>query len=235
MSNPFILVIPAKPDPERDAVANAWLHAGGTVERLDRFWEPPASLDRRRVKLYGNDTFCLVVAQKLGLSLVSPDERLLASAPEFVCKRSVRMMRLGGLAAGDFPAFAKPVIPKQFRGAVYSSPAELELECRGLDAATEILLSDILDLRAEVRAFALDSVIRTVGLYEGEANLNHAAKFAERVVDALELPRTCVIDVGLLADGTWVLIEANATWGAGLNGCDATKAVPCIVAATAAP
>jgi hypothetical protein len=210
------------------------LNAGGTVERLDRFWEPSARLDRERVRLYGNDTFCLVVAEKLQLSLVSPDERILTAAPEFLARRKVRLERLGALAVGDFPIFAKPIVPKQFRAAVYSSLAELENECRGLDADTEILVSGILTLRAEARAFALDSIIRTVGVYEGVANPDHAAKFAERVVNALDLPRTCVVDVGLLSDGTWVFIEANATWGAGLNGCEASAAVPCIAAATVA-
>lgn len=230
----LILVVPAKADPERDTVVDAWLSAGGSVERLDRFWEPPEGLDRQRVKLYGNDAFCLVVAEKLQLSLLSPDEQILVTVPESLRMRSVQLKRLGTLAAQDFPKFAKPVVPKQFRGAVYSSLAELESECRGLDANTVVLLSDVVSLRAEARAFALDSVIRTVAVFEGEANPDHAAKFAERVVNALELPRTCVVDVGLLDDGTWVFIEANATWGAGLNGCDACAAALCIAAATEA-
>ncbi len=230
----LILVIPAKPDPERDAVAGAWLSAGGTVERLDRFWQPPERLDRERVKLYGNETFCLVLAEKLRLLLVSPDDRILASAPEVLRKRRVWLRRLGALGAGDFPVFAKPTVPKQFRGAVYNSLAELAHECRGLGPDTEILLSDVVNLKAEARAFALDSSVRTVGVYNGEANADHAAYFAEKVVTALSLPRTCVVDVGLLDDGTWVFIEANATWGAGLNGCNASAAVPCIAAATEA-
>jgi hypothetical protein len=30
----------------------------------------------------------------------------------------------------------------------------------------------------------------------------------------------------------WVLVECNAAWGAGLNGCDAGAAVACIAAAS---
>jgi hypothetical protein len=88
------LVIPAKRDPERDSVAEVWRDAGGDVERLDRFWEPPEHLQRSRVRLYGNDTFCLVVAQKLNLTLISPDDKVLASAPDFL-KRT----RPGALAS----------------------------------------------------------------------------------------------------------------------------------------
>jgi hypothetical protein len=234
MLDPLILVIPLKADFERDAVAQAWLDAGGEVQRLDRFWEPPEGLDRSRVRLYGNDTFCLVVAEKLGLSLISPDERVLVSAPNFLVKRQVRVENLAVVATAGFPLFVKPVVPKQFRAAVYHSSSDLASECHGLAANTEVIVSDVVRLHAEARAFALDAVIRTVSIYEGSGSLDHAAHFAERVLQALELPRTCVLDVGLLDDGTWAFIEANATWGAGLNGCDPAAAATCIAAATEA-
>jgi hypothetical protein len=63
------LLIPEKADIERDAVATIWADAGGNVMRLGRFWDPPESLIPSQVTLYGNDTFCLVLEQKLGLSL----------------------------------------------------------------------------------------------------------------------------------------------------------------------
>ena len=66
------LIIPDKPDPERDSVANAWENSGGTVLRLGRFWDPP-ELISADVRVYGNDTFCLVLAQKLCLDLISPE------------------------------------------------------------------------------------------------------------------------------------------------------------------
>jgi len=228
----LVLVIPAKPDVERDSIARAWVDAGGDVERLDRFWDPPSHLDRNRVRLYGNDTFCLVVAQKLNLKLLSPDERVLLSAPQNLVRRRVRGERLAALEPSEFPTFVKPTIPKQFRAAVYGSLVELQLECRGLHEGTEVLVSEVVRLVAEARAFALDSVLRTVSVYEGAANHDQAAYFAERVLQAIELPRTGVIDVGLLDDGTWIFIEANSTWGAGLNGCDPTAVVACIAAAT---
>lgn len=231
---PLILVIPSKADVERDAVAQAWLDGGGIVERLDRFWEPPAHLVRENVRLYGNDTFCLVVAQKLNLRLLSPAERVLASAPDFLVRRRIRIVDLAVLQADAFPVFVKPVVPKQFRAAVYASRAELEFECRGLGPETEVLVSDVVRFQAEARAFVLDSVIRTVSVYEGAASHDQAAHFAERVLRALDLPRTCVLDVGLLEEGSWALIEANATWGAGLNGCEAAAAATCIAAATEA-
>lgn len=57
--------------------------------------------------------------------------------------------------------------------------------------------------------------------------------FGRCISGALGLPRTYVLDFGKL-NGRWVVIEANATWGAGLNGCDPTPVVACIAAATRA-
>lgn len=75
MLDGLTLLIPEKADPERDAVACAWRQDGGSVLHIGRFWSPP-EMDRQRVHLYGNDTFCLVLAQKLRLELVSPPDDL---------------------------------------------------------------------------------------------------------------------------------------------------------------
>jgi len=228
------LVIPAKPDGERDSIADVWREAGGEVERLDRFWDPPGHLDRTRVRLYGNDTFCLVVAQKLRLELIAPDDKVLAKAPDSLLQRRVRLLTLADLNAADFPVFAKPAVPKLFRAKVFDSLDALRGECAGLPSETEVLVSEIVSIRAEARAFVLDSSVQTISVYEGAADRNQAAYFAERVVQALAFPRTCVIDVGQLDDGRWIFIETNATWGAGLNGCDPRRVAPCIAAASGA-
>lgn len=70
------LLVPAREDTERDAVAAAWTGRGWNVCRLERFWEPPV-LDRAAVRLYGDVTFCIFLAERLGLELVSPPDDLL--------------------------------------------------------------------------------------------------------------------------------------------------------------
>jgi hypothetical protein len=230
MTSPTLL-IPDKADVERDAVADAWRLAGGSVIRVARFWDPPP-VDREVTRVYGADAFCLVLAEKLRLTLVSPNDRVLSTATESLLRRRVRVVSLGQLRPEEFPVFVKPVMPKQFRGAVYSTLESLAAETHGLDGHTEAIVSDVVNFVAEARAFVLDAVVRTCAVYEGRADQSQAAKFAERVVMALELPRTCVVDVGLLDDGSWALVECNATWGAGLNGCNAERAVDCVAAAS---
>jgi hypothetical protein len=70
------LLISDKPDVERDALADAFARGGGEVHRLGRFWDPPV-FDPATVRVYGADSFCLVLQQKLGFDLCSPADDLL--------------------------------------------------------------------------------------------------------------------------------------------------------------
>ncbi|AKJ00476.1 ATP-grasp domain-containing protein [Archangium gephyra] len=231
MLDGLTLLIPEKVDPERDAVARAWQAGGGSVLRIGRFWSPP-EVDHQRVRLYGNDTFCLVLAQKLGLELVSPPDDLLLTVDPAWLQRELHGSTLARVAHESFPRFIKPLIPKQFRARVYRGPAELEEECRGLTADTVVQSAEIVDIQAEARAFVLDQQVRTCAIYEGEGSTLEAEAFLEAFARANPLPRTCVLDAALIRGRGWTLLEANASWGAGLNGCDPTRAIACIAEAT---
>jgi hypothetical protein len=225
------LVIPEKADPERDAVAAAWEAGGGTVVRLGRFWDPP-DLDPATTSVYGNDSFCLVLEQKLGLALCSPaDDLLITVAPRFL-RRDVVKTTVGAVASLSFPLFLKSLVPKQIRSRVYNAPSEVKAECAGLDATTVLLVSDVVDIVAEARCFVLDHVILDCALYEGRANPEAARALAATVAAGADMPRAVVIDVGALPDGDWIVIEFNAVWGSGLNGCHPGLVLPAIQAAT---
>ncbi len=224
------LLIPEKPDAERDAVAAAWEASGGSVNRLARFWEPP-QLPHGSIRVYGNETFCLVLQEKLALRLETPADDLMLAVPAPFLHRSLAKHRLVDLPDDGFPLFAKSLIPKLIASRVYASAAELAAACVGLDPLTEFLVSDPVVISAEARSFVLDGDILDLALYEGQAHLKNARVFIESLLSELTLPRTVVVDVGLV-DGRWCLIEFNATWGAGLNGCHAGRVLPAIAAAS---
>jgi hypothetical protein len=224
------LLISDKADDERDAVAVAFSRGGGTVHRLIKFWEPPA-LDPATVRVYGADSFCLVLQQKLGFGLCSPaDDLILRVPPEFLQRKLSRQTLAEALQS--LPAFVKPITPKQFRGAVYHVAAELAAECRGLPLATSVLVSEPVNLTTEVRSFVLDDHVLDAAAYAGDANGTEATAFIDQLVRTITLPASVVVDVGLIAGRGWVVVEFNAAWGAGLNGCDASKVLPAIVAAS---
>jgi hypothetical protein len=229
----FTLLVPAKRDEERDLVAELWAESVGPVIRVDRFWEPP-EVDRRKVRLYGNDTFCLVLAQVLGLELVSPADDWLFSVPAEALGRRIDRIDLRDARSIVFPRFVKPIVPKQFGAAVYPDHAALEEETRGLGGDTELLVSEIVSISAEARCFVLGESVETAACYEGDGDAAAAARFVTGLVHSVSVPRTLVVDVALVGD-RWCVLEANATWGAGLNGCDPHGVVSCLLGSVATP
>jgi len=225
------LVLPDKVDAERDRVAEAWIAHGGVVTRLGRFWDPP-ELEPRAVRIYANDTFALVLAQKLNLSLVSPEDDLLVKLPWSLVKREITIRQLGESSAWSYPSFIKPVVPKQFRASAYDSATALAVETSGLDQHTLVYLSEVVVFTSEVRGFILAGTVQDASLYEGESSLAEARSFLEVAARHESLPPTCVVDVGYIKGRGWAVIEANAAWGAGLNGCTASKVLGCIANAT---
>jgi ATP-grasp domain-containing protein len=142
------LLISDKPDVERDSVAEAFARCGGAVHRIGRSWDPPY-VDPSSVRVYGADSFCLVLQQKLGFTLCSPNDDLLLRVPPDSLKRTISRQNLGETRAITFPVFIKPVTPKQFRGAVYASHDQLTEECRGLPSDTAIFVSEPVTLTTE--------------------------------------------------------------------------------------
>ena len=49
---------------------------------------------------------------------------------------------------------------------------------------------------------------------------------------SIDLPETYVIDLGYNKTDGWFVIEFNASWGAGLNGCSPNNVINAIRAAT---
>ena len=229
------LLIPAKSDEERDRVAQAWEAAGGRVRRVEKFWVKPDLADNEAVAIYGNDTFAQVLAQVLGLKLLSPDDALIGRISKEWTKRTVLQRDLAELVESDFPLFVKPVIPKQFVAAVYQSLSELQAATLDLPGKEAVLTSEKVEISAESRFFVLDGEVQASAIYEGEGDLAEAellvSAFAQ--AHASDLPRTYVVDLAFNPDLGWFMLEFNSAWGAGLNGCDPQKVLHCIAAATA--
>lgn len=230
-TNGLVLLIPDKPDIERDALAAVWEQNGGEVLRLGRFWDPP-SLDPSRVRLYGNDSFCLVLQQKLGLPLCSPPDDLLLSIPPDYLKRSIAKALLRDAGRFDYPAFIKSLIPKLFRSRVYQSQEDLFAQCREPDESTEIMVAEVVHYTGEARAFVFEHRVLDCAFYEGSGDSAEAIQFIEKLAPFVPLPRAVVVDVGYAEQRGWSVVEFNAAWGAGLNGCRPELVWPCIAAAS---
>jgi hypothetical protein len=229
-----ILLVPGKRDIELDAVTDAWEARGGTVRRLEKYWIKDPAWEGTQISVYGNQTFSLVLAQIYGLELVSPDDALLASLDISWTKRLIVEQTLEAVADIDFPAFIKPVVPKAFTAAVFLNAEELAAHADGLPAKETILVSGIVaPIDAEVRAFVFRGAILDMAVYEGDGDVAAAKWFLKGFLAANPgLPDPLVIDLLYAGQTGWAILEFNACWGAGLNGCDAEKVLPSIAAAT---
>lgn len=230
------LLIPHKTDAERDRVAEAWLQAGGHVQRLDKFWEKPDSI-ASEVVIYGNDTFAGVVAQVWNVTLVSPEDALLAQLDNQWLKRYLLEVTPETLVQEAFPLFCKPVVPKQFAAQVYPTQADLQAVLKGLPADTRLLVSEPVSIEAEARGFVWRRHLHDLAVYEGQTTaLPQGKEFLETFLQSsVFLPETFVVDIGYTSQQGWFIIEFNACWGAGLNYCHPQKVLPCIAAATTLP
>jgi len=234
MRTDTILLIPQKSDEERESVLSAWTSLGGKGQKLDKFWEKPADLENKKVAVYGNDTFALVIAEIFKLKLVSPDDSLIARLDRKWTKRTITEKQISEATETDLPKFIKPVTPKQFKGKVYNTIEEFRQETNGLLPTEKVLLSDIITVDTEARAFVLNRQLQDVAIYEGEADLQTAKKFLLEFLEdqSFDLPKTFVVDIGCNSEQGWFIIEFNSSWGAGLNNCDPKKVLESILEAT---
>lgn len=228
-----LLLIPDKSDIERDAIATVWERNGGEVKRVGSFWKRP-DLDARRVTIYGNDTFSLVLAQVIGLKLTEPKDEVLSDISVTYIKRNITILTISDIETLVFPTFLKPVKPKTFVSKIYNSLPEFKEASKGIEPSEEVIQSNVIQIDAEVRAFVLHNKILDIAIYEGNADLSEAKRFLIDFLNTttIDLPITYVIDLGFNNTDHWFIIEFNASWGAGLNGCNPHKVIEAIREAT---
>lgn len=232
------LVTSDKHDPELDAVCEEWESRGGKVFRLGKFWIPDPEVSQSQIAIYGSLAFSMVVAQVYGVELVSPDDSTIASLPWKWLKRTIAIRSIADLSETDFPVFMKPVQPKLFLASIFNSKADFDNATRGVDTHSLCLVSEIIpDIQCEARCFIKDGSVLDSSLYEGEEDQALLMEFADLFASEHShiLPRTYVADFGFSPTRGWFVIEFNASWGAGLNGCFAAKVWEAIDLATFDP
>ncbi|MHA7060289.1 ATP-grasp domain-containing protein [Aquimarina sp. M1] len=229
-----VLLIPDKADIERDSIAKSWKKNGGEIKRIVKFWEQPNIDSKKRVIIYGIDTFSLVLAQVLGIKLIEPKDELISELDFKWIKREIEILKIAEVDTTSFPIFIKPVKPKTFKSRVYNDFDSFTQETKGIEQNEQVIKSNIIDIETEVRAFILKNEILDMAIYEGNSDLNSAKEFLTDFLQnhTIDLPKTYVIDLGHNITNGWFVIEFNSSWGAGLNSCNPNKVINGIREAT---
>lgn len=229
------LVLSPRLTPDSTALQNAALESRWDVERLPT-WRPPHELASRDIVPYGEPLFAAVVADALQLALIEPPLSWVADLPFDLTRRKIQFTDLAAARGINRPAFIKPADDKCFQARVYTIGSELP-EIESLGALSPVLVSDPVSWVSEFRCFVLERRVAALSIYSrnGElaeaedgtwpaspSELKDALNFANLVLrDArVTFPPAGVLDLGVIKDQGWAVVEANACWGAGIYGCD---------------
>jgi hypothetical protein len=193
--------------------------------------------------LYVTTELALEAGRRLNLALLEPPFDLLARIPERFRRRAVEFATFGDLVRLRKPTFVKPADPldKWFDAGVYSQVRDIRTKGQDRPDAP-VLLSEPVEWSAEYRYFVLDgkAVAGSPYLSFGRPawrlwTAQHPATMPTAglpVVEALcatmrgQLPPAFVVDVGVIEDRGWAVVEFNPAWSAGLLGAEPRAVLP---------
>jgi hypothetical protein len=204
---------------------------GWAVHRLSSWRIPDELRTVEEPVLYLEALLGPTIAGEFGLRLDEPPIDWLPTLPREFRQRDIRLTTLAEARTLTAPWFIKPPNDKSFPARVCTG-AQLPPE---FDPKMPVLVSEVVRWEKEFRAFILDRRARTISVYARAGELqrdNGFAQFPEEQAQAeaflqslladprVDLPRACVIDVGVVENRGWAVVEQNAAWGAGIYGCD---------------
>lgn len=212
-------------------------HLGWETLRLDSaripdWFDPPDD----QIAMFYTAPHAFDVASQLDRSLVGCPPDWTITLPRSCLLRDIRQTTLADALGLATSQFVKHSVSKAFPAAVYTAET--------LAGAAEKLLPNSLvhvgepvEFDVEYRCFIFDRRIATVSPYLrfGEAIEDHSSKlgstptemaaaisFTESVLvsDDVRCPPAFVLDVGLIADRGWAVVEFNECWASGIYSCD---------------
>lgn len=237
------LLLTARHNADTQALWRAAVQRGWDVERM-RGPVLPEGLSGPPYVLYTEALYAPVVAERLGLELLTPPADWLARLPARYTQRWVRLTTLGEARAATEPQFVKPPNDKSFEARVNASGLDLPSDPPD---DTPVLIADPVQWTIEFRCFVLDRQVVTMSAYlrhgillapEGftasQEETAAASGFAERLLADrhVELPDAVVLDVGHIAGRGWAAVELNEATSSGIYGCDSDRVLDVLARAT---
>jgi len=214
---------------------------GWRAYALDEVRSPPIS---GQVVFYGGSDVALEVAKRFQIALIEPPLDLLARLPLAFRHRTVEYCKFKELHRLKASTFVKPAdaLNKAFDAGTYSSARDIRIP-RGVDPETPVLLAEPVQWLAEYRCFILEGQLAASSPYlsfgrpvwrpyaeGGEASKTSASvpAFCDRLLSnpQVAFPPAFVMDVGLIENRGWAVVEFNPVWCSGLLGADPKQVLP---------
>lgn len=242
----LILLLSPRVNSNSAAIEIAAIEAGWTVRRLENWRAPRELVGRDDVVAYGEPLFVAAIADALHYSLIEPPFNWLPSLPIEFLNRAVQLTTLAEARLSQNAIFAKPADDKCFLAGVFESGSAINAS-ELLSACTPVLVSEIVQWVVEYRFFILEAFPMASSVYarNGECVLTDddrpELKQAEEFVlsflsdTRVALPPAVTLDVGVIADRGWSVVEANPVFGSGIYYCDPRKVLPVIARSIVSP
>lgn len=195
-------------------------------------WRPPSDCSLHNATVYGGLRNCRAVAAGLGGSLLEPPPDLLSAAPFEYVKRRVELTTLGEVRTLTQAAFVKPASVKAFPATVHRpGQSGAPSVFNGYADQLPVLVSEIVEWAIEVRLFMVGGRVHASTVYRYDpthtptpADLLAAVRLSDDLLSdgRVRLPDAVVLDVGLIPDRGWAIVEANPLNASSFYDCDAT-------------
>lgn len=139
--------------------------------------------------------------------------------PDF-CGRAMGICNLWEVKGRPYPYFIKPAADtKLFSGRVIRTDADLAMLTSVTNPATAVLISELIDIKAEYRCFMFRSEFVEARFYAGDWTYTPDwGKIQEAFHAFAHPPAACTLDFAVTASGETLLIEINDGYALGTCG-----------------
>lgn len=186
------------------------------------------------------------VAGRLDSFLLGCTSDWLANLPAQFSSRRIELRALKNAIGIKENCFIKPALGKSFNAAVRTGQSLIS-QASHLPPGLLVQVSEVVEWETEYRCFIRNNEVMTLSPYRRGGvtfssyasplrgprdELDAASKFANSVLSSVPCPNAFVLDVGMIKGRGWAVVEPNECWGAGVYGCEPSKVLDVLLAAT---
>ncbi len=213
---------------------------------LPDWFDPPDD----QIAMFYTAPHAFDVASQLGRTLVGCPSDWTTTLPKHFLAREIRQTTLADALGMTGSRFVKHSVSKAFPAAVYTAES-LKEATRDTLPTSLVHVGEPVNFDVEYRCFVLDRTISAMCPYLRFGNviaahsdslgypqdeLEAAKSFAKAVLscDNFDCPPAFVLDVGLIADRGWAVVECNECWASGIYSCDPERVLETLIRGCAA-
>jgi len=199
---------------------------------LPEWFEPPDG----NVAVFCPAPLAFDIADQLSHTLLGCNPDWTVDLEPSFLKREIRQMTLAAALELAGKSFVKHALSKTFAAGVYDAGALAEATS-GLSPNSLVHVAEPVEWSIEYRCFVRDGDVAAISPYQRfgriladntdsleatPAEVQEAQDFCLSVLSKVEsgCPPGFVLDVGLIKDRGWAVVECNQCWAAGIYTCD---------------